>query len=106
MVLADEFEKDVFNNIRKRGYNVKPFDDLRKYKVDFIIEDASNRIAIACDSGNYNDLENWEKQRERQMALERVGWKFYRLKGSEFYRNPELTMDALCGKLENMGIKV
>ncbi|KHD35767.1 ATPase AAA [Clostridium acetobutylicum] len=105
MVLADEFEKDVFNNIRKRGYNVKPFDDLRKYKVDFIIEDASNRIAIACDSGNYNDLENWEKQRERQMALERVGWKFYRLKGSEFYRNPELTMDALCGKLENMGIK-
>lgn len=105
MILADDFEKDVFNNIKQRGYNVKPFDDLRKYKVDFIIEDSSNRIAIACDSGGYSDMKNWEKQRERQMALERVGWKFCRLKGSEFYRNPKVTMDNLCVKLENMGIK-
>ena len=31
---------------------------------------------------------NWQKQYEMQMCLERVGWEFYKIRASEFYRNP------------------
>lgn len=105
MVLAGDFEKDVFEAIKKKGYDIKPFAKLGKYKVDFIIEDENNRIAVECDGGSWSNIDDWEKQRERQMSLERVGWTFYRIRGSEFYRNQERTINGLLAKLNEVGIK-
>lgn len=105
MILAGEFERDVFNAVKRRGYDIKPFVGLGKYKVDFIIEDENNRIAVECDGGRWSNIEDWEKHRERQMALERVGWIFYRIRGSEFYRNQDRTVNRLLAKLNEMGIK-
>lgn len=105
MILAGDFERDVFNAISKKGYDIRPFIRLGKYKVDFIIEDENNRIAVECDGGRWSDIEDWEKHRERQMALERVGWTFYRLRGSEFYRDQERAVNGLLSKLKEIGIK-
>ena len=73
--------------------------------MDFIIEGDSNKIAIECDGNKCINTESWEISRERQKVLERVGWTFYRIRGSEFYRDPESTMKDLWIKLKNMGIE-
>lgn len=104
-VLINDFQRDVFNLINKSGYKIKPFVKLGRHEVDFIIEGNNNVIAIECDGGNHKITDDWEINHERHMTLSRVGWNFYRIKGSEFYRNPEKTMDALWLKLESLGIE-
>jgi hypothetical protein len=42
---------------------------------------------------------------ERQAILERLGWKFIRIRGSEFFRDPEKTIGKVFVRLESLGIK-
>lgn len=37
--------------------------------------------------------------------LERVGWTFFRVRGSTFYRDPEKALAPLWIKLDEMGIE-
>lgn len=41
---------------------------------------------------------------ERQTILERIGWQFIRIRGSEYYSNPEAAMERVITKLGNYGI--
>ena len=41
---------------------------------------------------------------ERQTILERMGWRFIRIRGSEYYRDPEATMVRVINELTNYGI--
>ena len=42
---------------------------------------------------------------ERQTILERLGWRFIRIRGSEYYRDPEKTMERVVTALEEMGLR-
>ena len=42
---------------------------------------------------------------ERQTILERLGWRFIRIRGSEYYRNPEKTMERVITALTDAGIE-
>jgi len=42
---------------------------------------------------------NWQENYEMQMCLERMGWEFYKIRASEFYRNPNVVMENLKQKL-------
>ena len=37
--------------------------------------------------------------------MERLGWNFYRIRGSEFYNNSEKAMEKLLGKLRGISIE-
>ncbi|MDP4145574.1 MAG: AAA domain-containing protein [Bacillota bacterium] len=104
-VFNSQLQKDVFDTIKSNGYNVKALVKLGRYRVDFVVEGQSSRVAIECDGDRWDGLQGWEQQRERQMALERVGWTIYRIRGSEFYRDPEATMKKLWDKLHELGIE-
>ena len=41
---------------------------------------------------------------ERQTILERLGWQFIRIRGSEYYRDPGKCMNRVCRELEDRGI--
>jgi hypothetical protein len=41
---------------------------------------------------------------QRQAVLERLGWKFVRIRGSVFFRNPEGAMKPVFDRLEQLGI--
>ena len=41
---------------------------------------------------------------ERQTILERLGWKFLRIRGSEYYSDKDKTMDHVVAVLEENGI--
>ncbi|MFT8316440.1 MAG: AAA domain-containing protein [Clostridium sp.] len=104
-VFQSDFHKEVFRMIAKRGYNITPAVNLKHYKVDFVVEGNSSRVAIECDDGEWNGLEEWETGHESQMTLERVGWTFHKIRASEFYRDPEKTMERLWSRLKHLGIK-
>ena len=42
---------------------------------------------------------------EKQSVLERLGWKFIRIRGSEYYRNPAQTLTSICKKLKELKIE-
>ncbi|GAB3803714.1 AAA domain-containing protein [Virgibacillus kimchii] len=102
-----QFEEEVFRLIKARGYRVVPqvqVGTLGK-KIDLVVEGMRNRLAIECDGDRWHGLDKWEEDMERQRILERVGWTFWRIRGSEFYLNRERALDPLWRKLEEMEIE-
>ncbi len=42
---------------------------------------------------------------EKQTILERVGWRFIRIRASEYFTHPKATMETLIKRLERLGVK-
>lgn len=100
-IFESQLQKDVYRAIKEKGYDVKPQVTMGKYKMDFVIDGLSNKIAIQCD-GDKMDSENWEEKYQKKACLERVGWEFLTVNGSEFYRRPEETIKGLLEKIEKI----
>lgn len=101
------FEEDVFRIITARGYRVIPqvkVGTLGK-KIDLVIEGMRNRLAVECDGDQWHGVDKWEEDIERQRILERVGWTFWRVRGSQFYWDREKAMESLWVMLEEMEIR-
>jgi len=106
-LFESKFEEDVYKIISARGYRVIPqvkVTNLGK-RIDMVIEGIRNRLAVECDGDKWHGIDKWEEDIERQRILERVGWTFWRVRGSAFYRDPEKAMSSLWEKLEEMGIR-
>ena len=104
-VFESQFEHDVYTNIKARGYKVIPQFRVANYKVDLVVEGLKSRLAVECDGDEWHGPEVFEKDMYRQRILERCGWTFFRISGSEYYRNPEKALEKLWPKLETLEIK-
>lgn len=104
-VFQSKFQKDVYNMIKDKGYDIIPQIKVGGYKVDFIIEGNRNRAAIVCDEGIIDNGDDIKKNMEARLNLERIGWYFLRIRGSEFYYNPEKTMEKLWSRLKRIGVE-
>ncbi|MFT5874716.1 MAG: superfamily I DNA and/or RNA helicase [Clostridium sp.] len=107
-LLLNDFEEHIARNIKECGYKLTPKVKVGKYTIDFVVEtDLSSelllghykKVAVQCIGMQADEDYNWQKQYEIQMCLERVGWEFYKIRASEFYRNPSLVMERLKQKL-------
>ncbi|SDN63571.1 AAA domain-containing protein [Bacillus sp. OK048] len=101
------FEKDIFTHITKKGYHVVPQVKVGSIgkPIDMVIEGERTRLAIECDGDvEWQGVDKWEAEIDRQRVLERVGWTFLRIRGSVFYSNPEIAMKPLWAKLNEIGI--
>jgi very-short-patch-repair endonuclease len=104
-LFESEFERDVFSLISSNGYAVTPQVKVGQYRIDLVVEGLRNRLAIECDGDSWHGVEKWEEDLERQQQLERVGWIFYRIRASEFYRDPHKATQPILKKIEEMGIE-
>lgn len=104
-VLESDFEKDVYKVLVANKYSVTPQVWAGRYRIDLVVEGIKNRLAIECDGDKWHGIEKWEEDRARQEQLERVGWKFVRIRGSEFYRDRKKAMEKVWQKLDEMGIE-
>jgi hypothetical protein len=41
---------------------------------------------------------------ERQAVLERLGWRFIRIRGSQFFRDPQAVMEDVFRQLASLGV--
>lgn len=99
------FEVDVLRMILAKGYKVTPQVKVGKYRIDLVVEGMRDRLAVECDGEKWHGPEKFDEDMRRQESLERAGWKFWRIRGREFYFNRTKAMESLWTKLDDMGIE-
>lgn len=103
--VESEFERLVLNSLISRQYRVVPQWKVGYYRIDLVVEDGAKRLAIECDGDRFHPPEKLADDLQRQAILERLGWTFIRLRGSEFFRDPHGTMNRVFDKLASMEIR-
>lgn len=103
-LLVSGLKKDVYSLLKDKGYKV--LNDVRvgRYKIDLVVEGLNSRLAVDCCGAETAYLSNWEESHNRRITLQRVGWNFFIIRESQFYYNPEETINKLYSQLKNMGI--
>lgn len=98
-----QFERDVLEQMLQHGYTVQPQYRVGNYRIDFVVTIAPGyRLAVECDGDAFHGLDKLRDDIRRQRTLERCGWNFWRIRGSEYYLDPEAAMQPLWHRLEEM----
>ena len=98
------FEKEVLKRLASAGYKVTTQVEVGYFRIDMVVEGDGKRLAVECDGDRYHPIEKLAEDMSRQAILERLGWKFARIRGSAFYRNPEQAMDSVFRRLDELEI--
>jgi very-short-patch-repair endonuclease len=69
-----------------------------------VVEGGTRRLAVECDGDAFHGEEDAEADAARQRDLERVGWRFVRVRGSRFFRDPAAALEPLWQELDRLGI--
>jgi very-short-patch-repair endonuclease len=101
---GSDFERRVAAELSARGYRVAPQWKVGKYRIDLVVLGAKSRLAIECDGDRYLPLEKIPEAMARQAVLERLGWKFERIRGSEFLVDPERALAPVLARLASLEI--
>ncbi|MDP4177633.1 MAG: DUF559 domain-containing protein, partial [Bacillota bacterium] len=106
-VKADSpFEISVANYLVKNGYHIIQQWFVGSSRIDMVAICGDKKIAIECDGELYHSGDDKVyADMERQAILERLGWKFIRIRGSEYYRNPNQTMNRVISELTDFEIE-
>jgi very-short-patch-repair endonuclease len=103
---GSKFEQRVFLSIRDRGYFVKPQVEVNGRFIDLVVSGAKGQLAVECDGDFWHSSPDDQRADiDRQIELERAGWRFIRIRESTFNRNPEKAMEPLWLELERRGIR-
>lgn len=100
------FEVSVVTALKDRGYHIVQQWKVGAYRIDMVAICGKKSVAIECDGERWHSgEEKIREDMERQTILERLGWRFIRIRGSEFYRNPEGTINRVVEELQSYGIE-
>lgn len=100
------FEREMFDELTKRGYRVQPQVQCSAYRIDFVVEgNEGRRLAVECDGDKFHGPGQWSDDMARQRVLERAGWTFWRCFASSFARRRQEVLEDLWGTLANLGIE-
>lgn len=98
------FEAAVIKRLVASRYAVRPQWKVGRYRIDMVVQDGSRRLALECDGDRYHGPDKMEDDMNRQAILERLGWRFHRIRGTEFFRDPDAAMTRLFARLNDLGI--
>ena len=102
---SEVFEPRVIKDLMIEGFRVTPQWKVGAYTIDLVVQGKSKRVAIECDGDRFHPPEKLSEDIYRQMVLERLGWRFIRIRGTEYFRNPQKTMKRVAEELENLGVE-
>jgi very-short-patch-repair endonuclease len=98
------FEREVLKRLTIAGYLVHTQWQVGYFRIDMVVEGGGKRLAVECDGDRWHPLEKLAEDIERQTILERLGWQLVRVRGTAFYRNPELAMQPVFARLAELEI--
>ena len=99
-----EFEKRVIKYLIDRGYHITPQWEVGAFRIDMVVSYKDNRVAIECDGEKWHGEDKLEEDMNRQSILERLGWRFIRIRGSEFFTDESTSMERVIKKLNELEI--
>ena len=97
-------EESVIQRLVSAGYRVTPQWEVGGYRIDLVVGEPHLKLAVECDGDRYHTAENLQQDLERQALLERLGWHFVRIRGGEYFRDPERALKPLFSRLAKLGI--
>jgi very-short-patch-repair endonuclease len=101
-----ELERSVFEALVAAGYRAQSPYRVGECRIDIVVHGAGGRrVALTCDGDRPRAPEQMQDEIARQAVLERVGWRFLRVRGSEYLREPRRAMLAIHRQLEAHGIR-
>lgn len=92
------------NRLVDRGYSVVPQFPADGYRIDLVVVGAKARLAVECDGDAWHGPEAYERDLARQRDLERCGWRFFRIRESEFYADRPAVLARLWDALHELDI--
>ena len=99
------FEEEIAKALVSKHYRIVQQFPVGSYRLDIVVQSASKSVCIECDGDRYHSgSEKIKADMERQLILERVGWKFVRLRGSEYYRDKNAAIGRLLDELTRLEI--
>jgi very-short-patch-repair endonuclease len=102
--IESEFERQVLQRLVKAGYRVTTQWPVGAYRIDLVVEGAGRRLALECDGERWHSAEKLGEDMARQAILERLGWRFVRIRGSQFFRSPDIAIEPVFTRLRALDI--
>lgn len=99
-----QFERAVMRRLVSAGYRVTPQWKVGYHQIDLVVEGGGKRLAVECDGDRHRSPEKLREDMARQALLERLGWSFVRVRGSQFFRDPERALRPVFTRLEALEI--
>ncbi|PKL51549.1 MAG: hypothetical protein CVV37_05925 [Nitrospira bacterium HGW-Nitrospira-1] len=99
------FEVDVALNIASHGFKVVPQFKFADKRIDLVVQGNKAQFAVECDGDFWHGLNEYAADMDRQRKLERCGWRFVRIRESQYYANPATALESLWTALDRMGIR-
>jgi len=94
-----EFEAEVCEFLRRAGFKVDTQVGCSSFKIDLAVKHPSTSdyvLAIECDGDTYRSSKNTrDRDRLRQEVLEKMGWKYYRIWSTDWFRNKRVEKERL-----------
>lgn len=98
------FEEEVIRRLVAAGYEVTPQVWVGNYRIDMVVGDGQIQVAVECDGDRFHGVDQIPSDMARQAVLERAGWRFVRIRGTRFFRDPDATMAWVTNELEKLGV--
>ncbi len=98
------FEQRVFRALRELGYLVWPQVEVNGRRVDLVVAGGRARLAVECDADTVMSPEQIAHEFARERELRRAGWRFWRIRQSEFEIDPDAALASLWPALAAVGV--
>ncbi|MCD8145848.1 MAG: AAA domain-containing protein [Clostridiales bacterium] len=99
-----DFELEVCDFLRSNGFSVDTQVGCSGFRIDLGLKLPNSSdyvLAIECDGATYHSSKNArDRDRLRQEILERMGWKFYRIWSTDWFRNKAVEKQRLLEAAE------
>jgi len=100
------FDQRVFLRIHERGFHVTPKVEVGGRGIDLVVTGAKGRLAVECDGQDWHGSEDQrEADLDRERELKRAGWRFWRVRESEFHYDPDAALATLWETLDRLDIR-
>ena len=100
-----EFEEAVANGLRKRGWEIRTQIGISKFRIDLGVihpdHPGSFLAGVECDGATYHSSPTArDRDRVRQAILENLKWRLVRIWSTDYFIDPERSLDRIHEKLE------
>lgn len=100
------FEISIAAALADSGYHLVQQWKVGSYSLDIVVVSGKKKVAIECDGERCHcGEEKIRENMERQTILERLGWRFIHIRGSEFYRDNKQSIERIIAELISYGIE-
>lgn len=102
-----DFEVDVAEALRRRGYEVVAQVGVAGYFIDLAVRHPDKNdafiLGIECDGAGYHSARSArDRDRLRQAILEDLGWNIHRVWSTDWFKQPDTETDRIVQRIEAM----